>query len=193
MAKMCQKLPTSAHFCDFKACYRPLSGKMTLYSCRGGPKLWFAWSYIKIGRVLRSEMRKMWSKHPTCTLQWPYTLYGVEDLKCCYLWILMWKFEIWSVKSVMRKSTTIFCFVYNVKPPPFQRFQNKTTAVQFLCIPIYILVIQAGFGFLECGSIRAKNATNILLKNLLDSCKNLPIMYKSTPWSKFSLFEWKSS
>ena len=48
--------------CYFKAPYRPLSGKVTVYSCRGDPKLRFAWSYIKIGQVLRSEMKKMWNK-----------------------------------------------------------------------------------------------------------------------------------
>ena len=58
MPKMCQKLQTLAHFCDFKASYRPPSGKVILCSCRGGPKLQFAWSYIKIGQVLRSEMKK---------------------------------------------------------------------------------------------------------------------------------------
>ena len=59
MARMCQKLPMLAHFCDLKASYRLASGKVFLYSCRGGPKLRFAWSYIKIRQVLRSEMRKM--------------------------------------------------------------------------------------------------------------------------------------
>jgi ammonia channel protein AmtB len=29
--------------------------------------------------------------------------------------------------------------------------------------------IQAGFAFLEAGSVRAKNTTNILLKNTLDT------------------------
>ena len=28
---------------------------------------------------------------------------------------------------------------------------------------------QAGFAYLECGSVRSKNATNILIKNLLDA------------------------
>ena len=30
--------------------------------------------------------------------------------------------------------------------------------------------MQAGFGLLEVGSIRAKNAQNVLLKNILDGC-----------------------
>ncbi len=31
--------------------------------------------------------------------------------------------------------------------------------------------MQCGFAFLECGAVRSKNATNILIKNMLDSCK----------------------
>jgi len=42
---------------------------------------------------------------------------------------------------------------------------------------VLVFFMQAGFGMLEAGSVRAKNTKNILLKNLLDSCLGAIIWY----------------
>ena len=39
-----------------------------------------------------------------------------------------------------------------------------------LTMGIVCFLMQAGFGLLEAGSIRAKNASNIMLKNMMDAC-----------------------
>jgi ammonia channel protein AmtB len=35
----------------------------------------------------------------------------------------------------------------------------------------FFAVMQCGFACLEAGSVRAKNATNIMMKNVMDMCK----------------------
>lgn len=35
---------------------------------------------------------------------------------------------------------------------------------------VICFLLQAGFGLLEAGSVRAKNAQNIMIKNMMDAC-----------------------
>uniref|UniRef100_A0A914R5U2 Ammonium transporter AmtB-like domain-containing protein n=1 Tax=Panagrolaimus davidi TaxID=227884 RepID=A0A914R5U2_9BILA len=42
--------------------------------------------------------------------------------------------------------------------------------------------MQCGFAFLEAGAVRSKNTTNILIKNLLDSCIAI-VCYWSVGWA----------
>ena len=73
---------------------------------------------------------------------------------------------------------------YEVKTPQTSSLKTYTARWMFLCyvfFPLnidlkhnylfFLTVMQCGFAFLECGAVRSKNATNILIKNILDSCK----------------------
>uniref|UniRef100_A0A1I7WL83 Ammonium transporter n=1 Tax=Heterorhabditis bacteriophora TaxID=37862 RepID=A0A1I7WL83_HETBA len=49
-------------------------------------------------------------------------------------------------------------------------------------LDIFVSVMQCGFAFLEAGAVRSKNTTNILIKNLLDSCIAV-VGYWSLGWA----------
>ena len=61
----------------------------------------------------------------------------------------------------------------------------------FLCVMgSVILLMQAGFAFIEAGSVRAKNTINILIKNVADLCfGKYNIVCSKTPISTF-LVSW---
>ena len=51
-----------------------------------------------------------------------------------------------------------------------EEFEAAINGVWILVAGILCFLLQAGFGLLEVGSIRAKNAQNVILKNILDAC-----------------------
>ena len=49
-------------------------------------------------------------------------------------------------------------------------FLTNVDTLFLIIMGALIILMQAGFGFLEAGAVRAKNTTNILIKNYTDLC-----------------------
>ena len=59
--------------------------------------------------------------------------------------------------------------------------ESITLSVWFLIGAVLVFFMQSGFAMVECGFTRAKNAGNILMKNLVDFCLGtvvfIPVSY----------------
>ena len=60
-------------------------------------------------------------------------------------------------------------YLHNGITTKYQRKDKWGNFFQIFFSVSSIQVMQCGFAFLECGAVRSKNATNILIKNILDS------------------------
>lgn len=55
--------------------------------------------------------------------------------------------------------------------------EKDINLVFIMCSSIFIFLMQMGFAMVEAGTVRAKNSSNILLKNLLDTYVGAIVYY----------------
>ena len=63
---------------------------------------------------------------------------------------------------------TSFLMKLDKQSSDLETIKMNMNAMYLVIMGSVIIFMQAGFGFLEAGSIRAKNTTSILMKNFID-------------------------
>ncbi len=72
--------------------------------------------------------------------------------------------------SIFGLSATLFLYPWTAEAATKVKSYNALNTFWVLIAAFFVFFMQAGFGMVEAGLIRAKNAANILMKNMLDFC-----------------------
>lgn len=71
-------------------------------------------------------------------------------------------------QQMLSVNLTVLLMNVEKQSSEFEVLKSNMNAMYLIIMGSIIIFMQAGFGFLEAGSIRVKNTTNILIKNFAD-------------------------
>lgn len=78
---------------------------------------------------------------------------------------------VWGALSLIVLSFFVPVFGYSQDAAPATGLPQDVANIIWLCLTAFLVFfMQAGFAMVESGMTRAKNAVNIMMKNLLDFC-----------------------
>ena len=138
MSKNCRHWQFLDMFLPLLGAWEALSGKITPYSCRAGPKLRNEWSNIKIRQVLTSEMRKMWGNLKFYMILLNFTT-SANYLKSLILVSKDWFSHIQWIYSLNSLNTSTMCPIAHAPhhPCPASRFIHYYGSVpHHPCVPL---------------------------------------------------------